>query len=153
MTDPVPGLEAADYSHNPFVIGTGALFGNGNNVTTDAEAQQLWLRSNDASNQRTLWQTPFCKGVWHNIGLTLDFDANTLQMYYSRGQAKLEVQGDAASNDNSAAGQYHIGMLKKPTGTGLSDISREGYQESGIDEGIIFGGAFEEDSADGCVSL
>ena len=44
-------------------------------------------------------------------------------------------------------------MLKKPTGSGLSDISKEGYQEQGIDEGIIYGGAFEEDSGDGCVSL
>ena len=43
-------------------------------------------------------------------------------------------------------------MLKKPTGSGLSDISKEGYQEFGIDEGIIYGGAFEEDSEGGCLS-
>jgi hypothetical protein len=101
-------------------------------VTTAYEAEQLWLRSNDASNQRTLWQTPFSGGCWHNIALTLDFDANTLQMFYSRGQARLKSQGDAVSNDNSNGGQFHIGMLKKPTGTGLSDISKEGFQESGI---------------------
>lgn len=44
-------------------------------------------------------------------------------------------------------------MLKKPTGSGLTDITKQGYQESGIHEGIIFGGIFEEDSSAGCVSL
>lgn len=132
-TDHPTGLEAADYSHNPFVIGTGTLFRNGDNQTTTSQAEQLWLRSNDASNQRTLWQTPFRKGVWHNMALTLDFDTNTVQMYYSVHQGKLTAQGGPVSNDNSNGGQFHIGMLKKPTGVGLSDISKQGFQESGIE--------------------
>lgn len=134
-------------------MGTGTLFGDGANVTTSEQAEQLWIRSNDASNQRTIWKAPFTSGSWHNIALTLDFQSNTLQVYYSKGQDKLQAQGSAVSNDLSDGGQFHIGMLKKPTGTGLGDISRQGYQESGIDEGIIFGGGFEEDSADGCVSV
>lgn len=41
-------------------------------------------------------------------------------------------------------------MLKKPTGT--TDVVNSGYQESGLDEGQIYGGVFIEDSAGGCVS-
>lgn len=58
---------------------------------------------------------------------------------------------DAVSNNNAGEGQYQIGLLKKPTGT--SDVVNSGYQESGIDEGLIYGSVFIEDSADGCVSL
>lgn len=55
------------------------------------------------------------------------------------------------ANDNSGEGQYQIGILKKPTGT--SDVVNAGYQESGIHEGLIYGGLFIENSADGCISL
>ena len=101
------GLEAADYSHNPFVLGTGTLFESQTN-SGSASSTQLWLRSSDASNQVTLWSVPFTGG-WHNIALTLDFDANTVQVYYSKGQVELKAQGDAASSDISNGGQYHIG--------------------------------------------
>jgi len=43
--------------------------------------------------------------------------------------------------------------LKKPTGEGLKDITKEGFQEPGINEGVVYGGIFEEDSANGCISL
>lgn len=54
-------------------------------------------------------------------------------------------------NNNAGEGQYQFGILKKPTGT--DDVVNKGYQESGIDEGQIYGGIFIEDSAGGCVSL
>lgn len=54
------------------------------------------------------------------------------------------------SNNNSGDGQYQLGILKKPTGT--DDVVNGGYQESPVDEGLIYGGVFLEDSADGCVS-
>jgi hypothetical protein len=38
-------------------------------------------------------------------------------------------------------------MLKKPTGDNLGDVTKEGFQETGIDEGVIFGGIFIEDGA------
>lgn len=59
----------------------------------------------------------------------------------------------AIKNDLSGQGQFHFGALKKPTGVGLTDITKQGFQESGIDEGVIYGGIFEEDSTGGCVSL
>lgn len=58
---------------------------------------------------------------------------------------------DVVSADLSGMGQFQLGMLKKPTGT--SDVTTSGYQESGLNEGQIYGGLFIEDSTDGCVSL
>jgi hypothetical protein len=60
---------------------------------------------------------------------------------------------DAVSNDVSGQGQFHFGVLKKPIGEGITDPTTQGYQESGINEGIIYGGIFEEDSSSGCISL
>ncbi|CZT19417.1 related to endoglucanase c [Ramularia collo-cygni] len=137
-------LESRDFSHNQFILGTGTLFGDGNNKTTAEEAEQLWLRSNDAEPQRTIWKTPFANGVWHNVALLLDFSQNVLQVYYSIDNEELVPQGGAVANDLTGNGQFHIGLLKKPTGVNLTDITKQGFQESGIDEGIIFGGAFEE---------
>lgn len=45
-------------------------------------------------------------------------------------------------------------MLKKPTDNAPdADITKEGFQEAGINEGIIYGSIFLEDSADGTVTL
>lgn len=55
------------------------------------------------------------------------------------------------ADDLSGAGEYQIGMLKKPTGS--SDVVNSGYQESHLNEGQIYGGIFVEDSAGGCISL
>lgn len=44
-------------------------------------------------------------------------------------------------------------MLKKPTGTGLKDVTKEGFQETGISEALNYGGIFIEESGDGCQSL
>jgi hypothetical protein len=54
------------------------------------------------------------------------------------------------SNDNSGGGQFQIGILKKPTNT--VGVVYDGYQESGIHEGQIYGSIFIEDSSGGCVS-
>jgi hypothetical protein len=44
-----------------------------------------------------------------------------------------------------------MGILKKPTGT--SDVVNSGYQSKNLNEGLIYGGLFLEDSASNCVSL
>ena len=72
-------------------------------------------------------------------------------MYYSKGDEPLKSVTSAVSNDNSGEGQYQIGILKKPTGT--SDVVNAGYQESNLNEGLIYGSLFIEDSANGCVSV
>lgn len=43
-------------------------------------------------------------------------------------------------------------MLKKPVNGG-ADITKSGEQPSGINEGIIYGGIFQEDSTGGVVTL
>ncbi|RYC60551.1 hypothetical protein CHU98_g5653 [Xylaria longipes] len=58
----------------------------------------------------------------------------------------------ALANDVSGQGQFHFGVLQKGL-TGGNDIVKNGEQEPGIDECIIFGGIFEEDSSAGCISL
>jgi hypothetical protein len=54
-------------------------------------------------------------------------------------------------NNNAGEGQYQVGILKKPTGT--NDVVNSGYQSPNLDEGLIYGSLFVEDSANDCVSL
>lgn len=72
-------------------------------------------------------------------------------MFYSTGSDPLAQVTDALSNDVSGQGQFHFGVLKKPIGGG-SDITKSGFQPSGINEGIIYSGIFEEDSSAGVIS-
>ena len=71
-------------------------------------------------------------------------------MFYSEGKKPLAEASRAICNDNSGEGQYQIGMLKKPTGT--DDVVNSGYQSPDLDEGLIYGGIFIEDSDGGCLS-
>lgn len=72
-------------------------------------------------------------------------------IFYSKGKSALKKVAGPISADLSGGGQYHCGMLKKPTGT--SDVANAGFQESPLDESQIYGGLFLEDSSNGCVSL
>lgn len=135
--------EAADFSSNQFNFQTGTIIGSSG---SDKNNFQILNRQNTE-----VWSTPVDATAWQNFAITLDFVQNTLQVYYSKNDDPLEAVTDALSNDNSGAGQYQIGMLKKPTDT--DDVVNSGFQETGISEGQIYGGIFLEDSADGCVSL
>ncbi|OTB06606.1 hypothetical protein M426DRAFT_104796 [Hypoxylon sp. CI-4A] len=135
--------EAADYSSNQFNFQTGTIIGKSGG---DKSTYKVLNRQNTE-----VWSTPIDETAWQNFAITLDFVKNTLQVYYSTDDEPLEAVTEALSNDNSGEGQYQIGLLKKPTGT--SDVVNSGYQETGIDEGLIYGGLFLEDSADGCISL
>jgi hypothetical protein len=73
-----------------------------------------------------------------------------MQVYYSSGHEPLEAVTDTLPNDNSGGGQYQIGMAKKPTET--ISVVYDGYQESDVHEGQIYGGLFVEDGS-GCISL
>lgn len=74
-----------------------------------------------------------------------------MQIYYSTGTEALVAATKAIDADLSGMGQFQIGILKKPTGT--SDVVNAGYQEAPFEEGLIYGGIFVEDSANGCISL
>lgn len=145
-------LESQDYSANQFTIGTGTPYGS--TTTSRKDARSLFLLGTSASSpQQTLWKTSFTEGVWHNFGLILDYNTNQVEVFYSKGNAPLSRKTKFLANDLSNLGQYHFGVLKKPTGPPGIDIAREGFQEAGIREGLTYGGIFEEDSAGGCISV
>ena len=76
---------------------------------------------------------------------------STLQIYYSTGLAPLKAVTKLLPNDNAGGGVFQIGVMKKPTET--KTVVFDGYQESGIHEGQIYGGIFVEDGRDGCLSV
>ncbi|KAJ8125387.1 hypothetical protein O1611_g8252 [Lasiodiplodia mahajangana] len=141
-------LESNDFSTNQVVLKTGTILGAN---TADPDTLQLFGNVN-ANPVQTLFSTPFTEDVFHNFAVTLDFDALTTQVFYSQGNDALVAQTEALANDVSGQGQFHFGVLKKGLNGG-DDIVKNGEQEAGIDEGIIFGGIFEEDSSAGCLSL
>lgn len=77
---------------------------------------------------------------------------STIQVFFSLAGNALVQATDVLQNDLSGQGQFHFGTLKKPV-NGVGDITVDGDQPDGINEGVIFGGIFQEDSADGCISL
>ncbi|KAI0908689.1 glycoside hydrolase family 131 protein [Ustulina deusta] len=141
-------LESNDFSTNQFVLKTGTILGAD---TANPDTLQLFGNVN-ANPAQTLFSVPFTEDVFHNFAVTLDFDALTTQVFYSQGADALVAQTEALANDVSGQGQFHFGVLKKGLNGG-DDIVKNGEQEPGIDEGIIFGGIFEEDSSAGCISL
>ncbi|KAH7153001.1 hypothetical protein EDB81DRAFT_881952 [Dactylonectria macrodidyma] len=134
--------EAADYSANQFNFEAGTLIGS---ESLQKDTYKLLDRNN-----KLIWSTPILPNVWQNFAITLDFDNNTIQAWYSYGNKSLRPATGPVSNDNSGRGQYQIGILKKPTGT--DDVVNSGYQENGLDEGLIYGGIFIENSSHKCIS-
>lgn len=84
--------------------------------------------------------------------MVLDFDNNKTQVLYSNGMQALANVTSAVSNNLAGGGLYHFGVLKKPTGN-VTDVVHSGFQESGIDEGLVYGGIWIEDSEKGVVTL
>ncbi|KAK1989851.1 hypothetical protein LX36DRAFT_717214 [Colletotrichum falcatum] len=141
-------LESADFSTNQLVLKTGSILGQ---ATADPDTLQLF--GNVASDPvPELFTTKFTPGVFHNFAVKLDFTANTTEVFYSQGNSALQSQGAPVANNIAGKGQFHFGMLKKPVNGG-SDITKSGDQPANINEGIIYGGIFEEDSSTGCISL
>ncbi|KAH7027266.1 uncharacterized protein B0I36DRAFT_326782 [Microdochium trichocladiopsis] len=139
--------EAGDFSGNHFHFQAGSLIGR---PEFPADTFKLLNRKLDV-----LWSVPIDKtGGWQGFAVTLDYDANTIQVFYSPNPAAplAPVFPQPLPNDNSGFGQFQIGILKKPTGD-TSDVVNKGFQEAGIDEGQIYGGVFVEDGQGGCVSL
>jgi hypothetical protein len=75
---------------------------------------------------------------------------STVQVHYSVGNFPLVDVTPPLPNANDGGGQFQIGILKKPTNT--TTVVNDGFQESGIHEGQIYGGIFVEDSSNGCLS-
>lgn len=135
--------EAADFSGNQFNFNAGTLIGREN--ATRPNTYKLQTRKNEL-----LWETEILDGEWQNFAITLNFDDNTLAASYSKGNEPLQPVLAPTPNDNSGEGQYQFGILKKPTGT--DDVVNSGFQSSNLNEGLIYGGVFVENSTGGCIS-
>lgn len=140
-------LERADFGANLFMLRTGTLLGSDGSTKND-----LVLQGNTAAGTKTLFTTPFTANAWTNLALQLDFNANTIQVFQSSGCAVLKQATQPLSNDLSGNGQFHFGVNKNPTNPG-ADVLRSGFQESGILEGVVYGGIFIEDTANAAVTL
>ncbi|GJC81561.1 hypothetical protein ColLi_04399 [Colletotrichum liriopes] len=132
-------LESSLFSSNQFALKYGDLIGI---HPEDPDVLHLFGNSNTNPSPE-LFKTKFTEGVFHNFALTLDF---------TKRSAPLVPQGKPIENDIQGQGQFHFGILKKSI-NGTGDLTKSGFHESGINEGIVFGGIFEEDSIDGCVTL
>ena len=78
--------------------------------------------------------------------------SSTIQVFQSTGNAPLAQVTEPLPNDLSGNGEYHFGLNKNPTDPG-EDSLRSGFQESGINEGMVYGGIFIEDNANSTVTL
>ncbi|KXJ85933.1 hypothetical protein Micbo1qcDRAFT_220044 [Microdochium bolleyi] len=139
--------EAGDFSSNHFHFTAGSLIGR---PEFPANTFKILNRKLDV-----IFSTPInLRGEWQTFAVTLDYNANTIQVFTSP-NANTPLKPAFPTplpNDNSGFGQFQMGILKKPTGE-TTDIVNKGFQSAGIDEGQIYGGVFLEDSAGGCVSL
>ncbi|KAG5927498.1 hypothetical protein E4U42_002175 [Claviceps africana] len=136
-------LEDESYSTNQFVLKTGTIIGL-HNITADS----LTLFGNTKNFGDVLFTTRFTPGKLHNFALKLDFTRNTTEVLHSTGLRPLKSVAGPRANDISGQGQYHFGLLKK--GLGGNGDSKKGFQESGINEGIIYAGIFMENSSENC---
>ncbi|KAG5953582.1 hypothetical protein E4U53_004681 [Claviceps sorghi] len=136
-------LEDASFSTNQFVLKTGTIIGL-NNITADS----LTLFGNTKNFGDVLFTTRFSPRTFHNFALKLDFTQNTTEVLYSTGRKPLKSVTEPRWNDISGQGQYHFGLLKK--GLGGNGDSKKGFQESGINEGIVYAGIFMQDSSRNC---
>lgn len=129
------------------MLRTGTLLGSNGSTAHD-----LVLQGNTAFGTPTLFSTPFPENEWTNLALSLDFNANTIQVFQSSGSEALAKVSEALPNDLSGNGQFHFGVNKNPIAPG-EDVLRSGIQESGILEGVVYGGIFVEDTANETVTL
>ncbi|KZV87211.1 hypothetical protein EXIGLDRAFT_652353 [Exidia glandulosa HHB12029] len=145
--------ETADFSTSEFTFQTGTPFNASFENPQVHNPRTLRLAGRQSNSPETIFfSTPFTLGVWHNFALTLGWETNDLTFYYSIGYAPLKRVVGPTFNDNSGGGQFHVGLLKLPTGPLGIDVLHEGFQASHIHEGLIYGGVFIEDSSSGCVT-
>ncbi|KAH8825193.1 hypothetical protein DL96DRAFT_1670385 [Flagelloscypha sp. PMI_526] len=145
--------ETNDYSTSEWVLQTGKPFSSAKDPGVK-NPRTIRLTGRQSETPETLiWSTDFLPNVWHNLALTVGWDTSVLSVYYSQGTQPLRRVVKNAANDNLGGGQFHFGLFKLPTGPETIDVVHEGYQGTGINEGIVWDGVFIEDSSDGCVSL
>ncbi|KAK1573608.1 uncharacterized protein LY79DRAFT_616332 [Colletotrichum navitas] len=143
-------LESNDFTTNQIVLKTGTILGDVANVGPDTLT--LFGNVNTKPVPPVLFSVPFTEYTIHNFAITMNFNTNTVQVFYSTDDNDLEAQGAAQPNIIVGQGMYHFGLLKKPFGA-VGDITKNGFQPLDIDEAVFYSGIFQEDSFDGCISL
>ncbi|KAI5121648.1 hypothetical protein M0805_001175 [Coniferiporia weirii] len=138
--------ETLDFSIDQIMLKTGAPF---NETFVESEHKTLRLEGSQTANPETFFSTPFDDDVWHNFAVTIGWTSNELIVYYSKGYAPLEVV-NVTSNDNSGGGQFHTGMIKLPLGDAGIDVVHDGFQETGLNEGLVYSGIFIEENTKEC---
>jgi len=101
-------------------------------------------------NNEVVFQTPMLTNEWENFAVTLDWERNTMKVWYSKTEEPLQAVTKELPNNNDNWGRFEIGVMKKSTGA--KDMWRDGFHESNIHESQIYGGIFIEDSSNGCFS-
>ncbi|KAK6346212.1 hypothetical protein TWF730_010543 [Orbilia blumenaviensis] len=144
-------IETQDYSSHVWQLKTGTPFAESWSL---ADAKTLRLYSSSTSSAPTeLLNVPFTEDTWHNFAIESDWDGNLITVYYSTGLSPLAKVVGPVSNDASGKGQFHIGLLKLPTGPAGINVVKEGYQSKRPNEGLTYGGIFIEDTSAGSVTL
>ncbi|KAF3181550.1 hypothetical protein TWF106_010436 [Orbilia oligospora] len=144
-------IETQDYSSHVWQLKTGTPFAESWPL---ADAKTLRLYSSSTSSAPSeLLNVPFTEDEWHNFAIESDWDNNLITVYYSTGLSPLAKVVGPVSNDASGKGQFHIGLLKLPTGPAGINVVKEGYQSKRPNEGLTYGGIFIEDTSAGSVTL
>lgn len=138
-------IETNDFSSHVWTIKAGTPFGS--SVHPSPEAKYLRLESSTAGGKagQTLFQVPWLTSTWHNFAITTDWVNNKLTAYHSCGYKPLQKVVNTITNNATGKGQAHIGVLKLPTDS--TDAAKNGYQQSNLNEGVIYGGVFVEKGA------
>ncbi|KAF2431789.1 hypothetical protein EJ08DRAFT_570666, partial [Tothia fuscella] len=136
--------ERKDSKANQFSVHIGALVGREKQINS-----RFWKVIDQ--KEQVIWTSPMDPVEWENFAITLDYERNTIQVFYSKAYQRLKPVTAIRSNHNDNGGQFHIGVLKKSTRA--KDPEKDGYQELGFQESQIYGGIFIEDSRSGCISM
>ncbi|THU94674.1 hypothetical protein K435DRAFT_798729 [Dendrothele bispora CBS 962.96] len=146
--------ERTDLAADQLALKTGVPFAPAKEDITVTNPKTLRVvGTNFATPEKNVYVVDFDDDVWHNFAVTIGWETNQTQLYYSRDKEPLEMVSNF-TNDWAGQGIIHFGFLRLPIGDPDINIAFEGFQAP-IDtfEGLVYGGLFVEDSADGCVSL
>ncbi|KAF8245348.1 hypothetical protein K440DRAFT_556022 [Wilcoxina mikolae CBS 423.85] len=138
-------IETADFSSHIWTLSYGATTEEGHSPT----ALRLTSSGAKGAKEKLLFQVEFKEDQWHNFAIQVDFDNNALSAYYSAGYSELKRVVKLGKGQNDSTGKDHIGILKQPTGE-TKDVVHQGYQPSGINEGVLYGGVFIEEGTKVC---
>ncbi|KAK7449186.1 hypothetical protein VKT23_013332 [Stygiomarasmius scandens] len=146
--------ERTDLAADQLALKTGVPFAAAKEDITITNPQTLRVvGTNFDTPEKNEFVVDFDDDVWHNFAITVGWETNQTQLYYSRDTEPLEMVSNF-TNDWAGEGLIHFGFLRLPIGDPTINIAFEGFQAP-IDtfEGLVYGGMFVEDSSDGCVSL